>query len=58
MYLFLIITFKNFFIFWLWWVFVAACGLYLATVSRGYPPVAVLQASPVAVIFPVAEHRF
>ena len=32
MYLFLIIIKKNLFL-WLWWVFVAACGLYLVAVA-------------------------
>ena len=52
--------FKNFlmylFIFWLHWVFVAACGLSLVVASGGYSLVAV-HGLIMAVASLVAEHR-
>jgi len=41
---------------WLWWVFVAACGLSLVVVSGGYCLVAV-QGLLTAVASLVVEHR-
>jgi len=43
-------------ILWLWWVFVAACGLSLVVVSGGYCLVAV-QGLLTAVASLVVEHR-
>ena len=49
-------VFIYLFSFWLCWVFVAACGLSLATVSGGYS-VAVVWGFLTAVVSLVTEHR-